>query len=205
MKYIWAGFGCLVGLAIGWWAGSFTACALTEDGCEVRVQAIEALGTWVGGVGTILAVGAAILAFRSEERSRRSSERREANAKLQQSRQALENATRIVVTAKLVSYTGDDITEIVFEISNGASEVSAFDLTLTHDEYGPFPREHSLDPGRTVTRPVQFGGRHNRIVPRVPSMQRDEWLRQQLSGAKLKFKMSDVEWLREGDAQPTEV
>ena len=159
----------------------------------------------MGGVGTILAVGAAILAFRSEERSRRSSERREEDAKRQRSRQALENATRIVVMAKLVSHTGDDITEIVFEISNGASEVSAFDLTLTHDEYGPFSPEHSLDPGRRVTRPVQFGERHNRIIPRVPQGQRDEWLRQQLSGAELRFKMSDVEWLRVGEAQPIEV
>lgn len=205
MRYIWAGFGCLVGLALGWWVGSFTACVATERGCEVRVQSIEAAGTWVGGVGTVLAVGAAVLAYRSEERSRREEERQKEIAAQQRASQALENAKRVVVTAQVVSYTGDAITQLAFEIRNGASQTSAFDLNLSHDTYGPFQPEHSLAPGRQVAREVFFGERYQREVPQVPRGQRDEWLRRQLDQTKLQFVMKNVQWCRVGDAEPTEM
>lgn len=40
--------------ALGWLAGSWTTCR--ASGCTFDVQLFEAVGTWVGGLGTVLAV-----------------------------------------------------------------------------------------------------------------------------------------------------
>src|SRR4051812_5248420 len=47
---VWVVAGLLLGGAVGWWAGSWTACS--AGGCKIRVDSIEAAGTWVGGLAT---------------------------------------------------------------------------------------------------------------------------------------------------------
>jgi hypothetical protein len=60
--------GLAAGLSIGWLFGSLTACSGT--GCKANAAAIEAAGTWVGGLGTIAAVFFATNQFRAEQRHR---------------------------------------------------------------------------------------------------------------------------------------
>lgn len=47
----WMLLGLAAGLGLGWLFGSLTGCLRTR--CEPRLGAIEATGTWVGGLGTI--------------------------------------------------------------------------------------------------------------------------------------------------------
>ena len=48
---VWAVGAVLLAGSLGWWAGSATAC-VRGGGCAPNVAAIEALGTWVGGLAT---------------------------------------------------------------------------------------------------------------------------------------------------------
>lgn len=49
--WVWAVAVALLTGVLGWWVGSWTACA-SGGSCEVRVASVEALGTWVGGIAT---------------------------------------------------------------------------------------------------------------------------------------------------------
>lgn len=62
--------GVVAGFVIGWGVGSWTACA-PGPGCEVRVNAIGALGTWVGGLGTVGALIYGVRTFRDDAAERK--------------------------------------------------------------------------------------------------------------------------------------
>lgn len=53
----------LAALIFGWWLGSWSACR--DRPCSFDVGVFEAVGTWVGGLGTAIAAGAAALEFRA--------------------------------------------------------------------------------------------------------------------------------------------
>jgi hypothetical protein len=59
----------LASLIVGVWLGGFMACA--GERCQFRADVFEGTGTWVGGIGTITALGFAFLVFRTEDRARR--------------------------------------------------------------------------------------------------------------------------------------
>lgn len=67
---ITAGFTALAGLVLGWLVGSWSTCSAANQGCTIDVAALEAAGTWVGAIGTILAVLAAVVTIKSGEQSR---------------------------------------------------------------------------------------------------------------------------------------
>lgn len=78
--WVWTVGVSLVTGALGWWVGSWTACASSE-GCEVRVASVEALGTWVGGIATAAGLVFAGIQLRlnraeAESRQRLEAERR---------------------------------------------------------------------------------------------------------------------------------
>ncbi|WP_144855488.1 hypothetical protein [Marihabitans asiaticum] len=62
--------GVVAGIVIGWGMGSWTACA-PGPGCEVRVNAIGSLGTWVGGLGTVGALIYGVRTFRDDAAERK--------------------------------------------------------------------------------------------------------------------------------------
>lgn len=64
--------GVIGGLILGWGLGSYATCA-DGPGCQIRLDSVNALGTWVGGLGTIGALLLGILALRGDANEKRRS------------------------------------------------------------------------------------------------------------------------------------
>lgn len=135
----WLIIGVLVGGVLGWLTGSWTSCA-SSSACELRVNSVEALGTWVGGLGT---VGALLYAAR--EFSQRNSRGREAG---------LVEARRSSIKLRGVDGPNADL-RLHMEVTNRAA-TDLLDVRFVIDRGGDereVARQSQVHPGRT------FGGK----------------------------------------------
>lgn len=209
-------FGLTVGAALGWWLGSWTSCG---DSCEPSVATIEAIGTWVGGLGTVGAVGFAVLAFRTEQRERRAAEqkrREEEHAerekaaetlRLQTARSEQERAgilARDTTAAALVtiecrygSHDGHHFTSIQFIKFNGVSESPAYNVDAIHDRFGPLgSRTHTLAAGEKETFTVP--GQLLTATPIEVPNDFTAWQLEQANQVTLTFTLRGRRWQRRG-------
>ncbi|MFI5732335.1 hypothetical protein ACIA49_19595 [Kribbella sp. NPDC051587] len=140
----WALLALVVGLSVGWWAGSFTACA--QDKCHARTDAIEALGTWVGGLGTVAAVMFAIVGYRSEERARREDEQTRIREQIARDDEKLADQrrteARLVAQAQDVHLKQGPVTwsngdgrleSILCSVTNGTAGMSIYKVRVPDD------------------------------------------------------------------------
>lgn len=207
--------GALVGLVIGFAAGGYLACAPSIQ-CEFRADLAGALGTWVGGLGTIGAVVFAIIAFRSEEASRRREEQarfdeaeRERNVELERriaERQALQQKRELERRdANLVSIAWEfgggvnaTITELRLVVTNGASATSVHHLRGRSIDYGKIGEAHTVKAGDSHRRIYKFGafGRDGDPIPMPDSL--PTWLREYAETVTISFEMYGRRWRRKG-------
>jgi hypothetical protein len=214
-RFGWAAVGLLGGLAIGWWAGSFTtACGPAE--CHASWDAIEAIGTWVGGLGTVAAVLFAARAFTSEERQRRQEQEarlqqleRRRDAKLERSEAEMK---RIRAEAKLVTAAVvKDVTDVVnvrtvrVTLKNNANETPVFQVGGQLPGYGNLNTFHKVGGGQTVTLAV-FGsamGIPKGNLPRtVTGKARAKFYADLTETLVLTYEMNGRWWTRTGQNQP---
>ena len=197
--------GVLLGGVVGWWAGSATACVH----CEANAAGIEALGTWVGGVGTVAAVGFAVIAFRSEEQSRRDLERQLLTTRREQLEHDRKEAEQVTISFMVGStVAGDQATELRAQVTNGTSTSEVYKLSGEHDDFETIGFEHTLGPGKTYTQSYMFGhmnARRPTPVKLPPNDDRPEWLNQHKNKIQIRFELRDREWTRRGDSPITEV
>jgi hypothetical protein len=192
--------GLLVGVAIGWWAGSFTACSRSTNGCETRVASIEALGTWVGGLGTVAAVMFAAVTFRNEERSRREAERRSRMTQLERERLDQDEAEQVSIRCQIGSFTAERVTEVRVHVHNGTNSTPLYKLRGRLERFGNLNTKHELEAGKTATKsfPMGYMGTTLPAVP-VPLDERDEWLADLTSKVVIVFEMNGEKWMRTGN------
>lgn len=192
-RILWLGIGTLSGLVLGWWGGSFTACSQSESGCEVRVQAIEAVGTWVGGLGTVLAVGAAVVAFRSEEESRRVNEYRIAAREKAALSRTISDAQSVSVTATVGAWSDETVSELKFLVKNGSGSTDAYNIVLTHRLFHTILTSHRVEAGSEITGRVRLDP-----TEKISLAAREVWIRDQIADTRLEFEMSGIRWERIG-------
>lgn len=114
----------LSGVAIGWCAGSWTACSASASGCEVRVASIEAAGTWVGG----LATAAGLIFAGAELRHTRRSASEHAAKQLDELRVL---ARKVTLQVEPRSDYGGYLTGVVVKVTNKTDRyVTRVELTV---------------------------------------------------------------------------
>lgn len=223
IKLGWAIVALLFGLAVGWWAGSFTtACA--PAACQANVDAIEAAGTWVGGLGTVAAVLFAARVFTSEERARRDEQetrilqmQQEQDAKLEARLAAEREMNRVRAEANLiVGAVSRDVSDPVqvrsirVTASNHANETAAFKVNAELPGYGALAMAHKVESGATESLGVfgdQFGvptgdmfGLKTEHLPRaIPGNEREKFYADLTSTLVVTYEMNGRRWRRRGD------
>jgi hypothetical protein len=201
--------GFLAGGVTGWWAGSFTACAST--GCEVRVASIEALGTWLGGLGTIAAVLAAVVAFRSEESARREQIARLARTRREQEGRDEEDANWVKASVSVFSHRiisdVEQVTSFTLVVTNRALASTAQRVLAHSPKWGTFPSARQLGPDETIQKTISLSpddrSEHLRPFPKPSSAEYDAWRADVLSSITIEFVMNGQRWRRQGE-QPAE-
>lgn len=209
---LWAIGAAIVSAALGAWIGTWASCSASESGCRVRWQAVEAIGTWVGALGGILAVMAAIATYRSGEQSRLELQRRESLTERQLEAEQAVAAARVTVRASHMSSTGDLLTGLHLTVFNGNTKHSVYQVKLSMDldlfEDGLGARQVAVLPeiaaNGTESAPIRLGGPGARSIPpvSVPKAERSDWLRQLESSATMTYTLDDVIWERTGDQAP---
>lgn len=196
----------LVGLVIGFWAGGFTSCA--GKGCEVRVDSMEALGTWVGGLGTIAAVIYAAAAFRHDHEKRAEAAHEEAVARKRKDLAELRDAEQVTVRCQIGGSTpyppNVQVTEFRVFVENGANTEPLFKLSGHVPGFGPLSREKRLEAGAQAV--TQFR------KPRTPNMpftilsgEERQYERARARQVSISFEMHNRLWRRIGDDPIEEV
>lgn len=142
--------GVLIGIAIGWAAGSWTACA-SGPGCEIRVDSISALGTWVGGLGTVGALIYGVRAFRADVSERERAiilDSRRSAARYEPVGRDASKGVYTKVNIAVTNQTAVDMTDVAFVLDRGteaekvlrkAAQVHSgrvFGVTSSVDELG---------------------------------------------------------------------
>lgn len=187
--------GLLVGLLLGWWAGSYLACSRTDAGCEVRADSISAAGTWFGAIGTVAAVLAAVAALRSEERIRRQDARRAAASASAIERRYQQEAELVTVTCDANHSQGDRILGYAVSVRNGTDRAEVFELR-GKDPDGSFNSEHTLLPGRSSSTQHRVGQWTQPAHAATLSKREFEyWCEERTS---ITFRMNDRLWRRDG-------
>jgi hypothetical protein len=193
----WATVALLLGTALGWWAESFTACA-RGGSCAARVDAIEAVGTWVAGLGTVAAVLYAAMAFRSEEQSRRDMELRLIASQKDQEHLDRCEAMQVAITGQIGSWAEAMVTEFRLHVYNGANRASIFKLRGNCPTFGPLVGAHELKPGGTVTTSIRMGPGTSSQPIGIPIGERDEYVAQRVAETTIMFEMRGHQWQRTG-------
>lgn len=133
VKAGWITVGLIAGGVAGMTTGSYAACAGEPLGCNVSWDAVEAIGTWFGAVGGLLAVGAAIATFRSSEEARQAELRGKQQAQVEKEAAEEARASRVLVSSSSQSYSGDALTGIDFKIHNSNTDIAIYNVALSID------------------------------------------------------------------------
>ncbi|MFC5266263.1 hypothetical protein ACFPJ1_29465 [Kribbella qitaiheensis] len=209
----WALLILAVGLIIGWWAGSYTACSQAK--CHVRVDAIEAAGTWVGGLGTMAAVLFAINAFQAEQRNRLEEQlRRDREEHLavvaaladaqEEEHRARADAELVIIDARIRVSDASHVMGVAVVVRNHSNATSIYKLSGEIVGYGPIPPEHEVPAGRW-SYPADYGsaGTATDQLPTPLAGEGDDARRafeQNLRArVTITFEMNDRRWRRAGN------
>lgn len=122
----WILLGLLGGAVAGMSAGSWASCAGSSPGCSVHWDAVEAIGTWFGAIGGLLAVGAAIATIRSADLSRQEEQRRLLLTAAQRDAEEAAIAARVYMTAIISGTAGRD--------QNGRDVVDSLRIIVVNDD-----------------------------------------------------------------------
>lgn len=228
---LFGGIGLLVGGVIGFVAGGWASCAPSEA-CEFKADLAGALGTWVGGLGTIGALIFAVRAFRSEEASRRQEERdrlvaerlRREEAELARAevqRQRAEEADRDRQAADELERQANLITirwqvggtfgppqnrhanELRAFVLNGASTTSIHHVTGESATYGSLGSKHTVRPGESLAREYRFRPFGNDGDAVPIPADEQGWLSSLAEEVTIEFEMNGQRWTRRG-SEPVE-
>lgn len=190
--------GILLGGIVGWWAGSASAC----ERCQANTAGIEALGTWVGGIGTVAAVGFAVVAFRSEENSRRDLERRLLMTRREQDEHDRLEAEKITIRFSVRSYlAGDLATALLAQIHNGTSTTDVFKLSGKHEDFGTIGFTHKLEAGQSYDQNFLFGHMNGARPDPLQLPSKDlmaAWIQDQVQKIEISFELGGKRWSRVG-------
>lgn len=141
--------GLAVGGTVGWWIGSLAACVDAGVQCSVSVDAVAALGTWVGGLGTVAAVMFAAASFRRERQMERD-EREEASLR------ATDHAQRVSVSVSVTDYDEVEIRQIAAVVQNPEGEYALTDVRVAIPSAKAVLSTPFLRPGERTTLSWEF-------------------------------------------------
>lgn len=221
----WTGVGILIGLVAGFISGGYLACAPSES-CEFKADLAGALGTWVGGLGTIGALVFAIIAFRSEEASRRRDEQSrieaeaarrveaaEVLAEAERERVAQEQARRreidrdrtvankVTTDAIINSHTANEIMMFSVIVRNRSTNTPVHGLGGELAGWGPLDYLETLAPGQSHSKVHQLGfGRSRASMPMPAPEDRVAWRDEVLQQLTISFDLNGRRWEKRGTA-----
>lgn len=195
---IWGLLGLGIGLAGGIWWGSYLGACSGNDQCSARWDAVGAVGTWVGGLGTIAAVLIAVQAFEVEEHARRREERKaqaEAAKALALEQKAAQSVT---MNAELGSYSDDEVYEVRVYLTNGSRKSSITDVTMDVAAIERSFEVREIPPGATQVfshRPTDGPG----FEPLLVGIdERPDLLFDLIDDSTVTFEMNERRWSRTG-------
>lgn len=195
----WAAGGLLVGLGAGWWAGGFLSCSRSVNGCELRADSIEAAGTWFGAIGTVLAVLAAVHAFRVEERRKRDDQESALLSAREREKKFLEEAKRVRIACRVRHQQGGKVRGYDILVTNAADRASVFRLQGS-DFAGQLNGAHELGGGKTVKTSRQNGRwQAPSKAPIADKASFERWCEERVT---IMFSMNDRDWRRTGHGEP---
>lgn len=213
-KLGWTTLGVLLGgLAAALVTSAATACG-GETACSVSWEAVEAVGTWFGAVGGLLAVGAAIATLRSGDQARLAEQRRQAMTAQERETQAQAAAARIQASVGMRSWSGNTLNMLQLNITNGNTTVSAYhvevevDLDFLGEGSGRvnLGRIQTLPANRTEPVTVPFASRQAspglQVVPEVSPSAQPEWFAQLVESCTLTYVIDEMRWRRHGSQAP---
>jgi hypothetical protein len=199
--------GLLAGAVIGWVLGSYSACR--DSGCKVRVDSVEAIGTWVGGLGTIAAVLAAVVAFRSEEAARRAQELRLMLTRVEQEQQDRLQVEQVLPRARVRMTVGDSGERYVLNfdlgVVNNTNTTNAYKVRWESARYGKFRERPKLAPSEHWKERITLGGEspsgpRPRRMPAPANL--DAWEADMVTDVTIEFEMNGQRWRRIGFQPP---
>ncbi|WP_141401554.1 hypothetical protein [Ornithinimicrobium cerasi] len=185
---LWVGLGFVLGGVLGWAIGSAATCYEEASSCAVDVEAVGVVGAWVGSLGTVLAIGAAVASYRSMELSRRS-------AATERSVQRQSGFDRLTRQAELVTFdikgadwNEDSLNQLTVEFRN-MSDSRVFNTTLEF-EGGREVVAEVLEPGEQASKTVGV------LIRRSGTLQ--DYLASLVGRSTLRFVLGGVAWERRG-------
>lgn len=185
-----------------WW-GSFVGACRDDSSCAARWDGVGAVGTWVGGLGTIAAVLIAARAFQGEERARRREARRAAMSQTQRELEDRKEAELVRLETMVGGYNHEYINQMRFTVRNESNETPAFKVRIRYDPWGIDALiEHKLEAGKVTQYSVDFGGSSGRSSIAMTPAEHAIWARSILIDARLFFEMNDRQWMRIGEGVP---
>lgn len=191
----WVVTGLLLGLASGWWAGSYLSCSRSTTGCEMRADSIGAAGTWFGAIGTIAAVLTAVAAFRADERRKRQEQQLALLSDIEREKAFAHEANRVQIKCDGNHKQGDRVLGYVVSIINGSDQTPIFRLEGS-DFTGKLIGAHELGGGKSVTTTRHAG---NWSAPTEVSVDDQKAFEQWCErGVTITFKMNGRYWRRTG-------
>lgn len=145
------GSGVLAGLCLGWLLGGYTSCRSTTFGCEIRVDIVEAVGTWIGGLGTIMAVIYAALTLRAHkaDSATRHSIIQEKKASLE--RAAFQAARSLHFAIKADGYEANRIHHVTLLVKNTSRDADMTCIEISLPEESLLEQLKDLSPGDSTT------------------------------------------------------
>lgn len=184
----------LAGIAIGWWAGSFTACA--GKGCEVRVDSIEALGTWVGGVGTIAALYWAGASHRQREEERREAEAR-AKLTAQEQQDLYESeAEEVVLSVHFGGGTAMIADLVRFRVKNNAIKTPIYKVVCVVEGWPRVAEVREIGPGALGEFEYKTSNAKGKLPAPVAAPMRVKWQDDLLAIMTVTWTMNGIRWTR---------
>lgn len=184
----------LLCLAGGFVIGNWAAC--TGEACSFDVDLFGALGTWIGGAGTVLALGFAGLQLSGDMEERARSRQRDEAAARKAFERAVEDAQRVRLRISMDTRTGND------SVGLGATALVVNDSN-TAPAFGVLGHAHCLGQVRAKKIPPrEHGARRSKNfnAERVPQPEGgwEAWEQQQLEQSWLEFEQNGYRWRRDG-------
>ncbi|TQM63730.1 hypothetical protein [Humibacillus xanthopallidus] len=194
----WGLLGLAVGLAAGLWWGSYAGACIGSDQCSSRWDAVGAVGTWVGGLGTIAAVLVAARAFLLEDHLRRKAEQETASQRAESAAVEFAAAQLITIEAMFGSWSAEVINEVRVQVRNATSQTPVYKVHLRVPKLGREFEVHSIEGGdvRPFSHHMYPGSGYPSIV--VKDEDREEWIQQLIETCSMTFEMNDRHWSRVG-------
>lgn len=188
--------GLLVGLILGVWTATSIASCAGSNACTVSWDGVSALGTWVGGLGTVVAVLVAARTFQHQQNLAE----REANVQraeaLQASRALAEDAARVAVRVRPLSSSAGVLDSVLLSVENGSHGRTIFDVSVEADWLA---QPWKLAVMKAKDDRTQTVGMEEKGISMESSQRHVTEMRRT---AVISFVMDGMKWRRIGDAPP---